>query len=179
LPGLYAAGEAACTGVHGANRLASNSLLEGLVFGARAAQSMLADSLPLVAADAPPANLKPLSAREEALVEELIANLQASMWAHAGLLRQESTLRQGLAAQQACAAGLAQLAGQGKGSRRLAEAQAMSCVAHAILVSALARTESRGAHFRNDYPKRDDENFMKHSIFNRKGGEGQVAFERW
>ena len=46
LPGLYAAGEAACTGVHGANRLASNSLLEGLVFGARAAQSMLDDGLP-------------------------------------------------------------------------------------------------------------------------------------
>src|SRR5271157_3201944 len=179
LPGLYAAGEAACTGVHGANRLASNSLLEGLVFGARAAQSMLADSLPLVAADAPAANPKPLSASEEALVEELIANLQASMWAYAGLLRQESTLRQGLAAQQACAAGLAQLAGQGKGGRRLAEAQAMSRVAHAILVSALARTESRGAHFRNDYPHRDDENFMKHSIFNRKGGEGQVVFEAW
>ena len=179
LQGLYAAGEAACTGVHGANRLASNSLLEGLVFGARAAQSMLADSLPLVAADAPAANPKPLSASEEALVEELIANLQASMWAYAGLLRQESTLRQGLAAQQACAAGLAQLAGQGKGGRRLAEAQAMSRVAHAILVSALARTESRGAHFRNDYPHRDDENFMKHSIFNRKGGEGQVVFEAW
>jgi L-aspartate oxidase len=179
LPGLYAAGEAACTGVHGANRLASNSLLEGLVFGARAAQSMLADSLPLVAADAPAANPKPLSDSEEALVEELIANLQASMWAYAGLLRQESTLRQGLAAQQACAAGLAGLAGQGKGSRRLAEARAMSRVAHAILVSALARTESRGAHFRNDYPKRDDENFMKHSVFNRKGGEGQVVFEAW
>jgi L-aspartate oxidase len=179
LPGLYAAGEAACTGVHGANRLASNSLLEGLVFGARAAQSMLADSLPVVPADAPAADHKPLSANEEALVEDLIANLQASMWAYAGLLRQESTLREGLAAQEACAAGLAELAEQGKGSRRLAEAQAMSCVARAILRSALARTESRGAHFRNDFPHRDDERFLKHSILNRKGREAQVVFEEW
>ena len=178
LPGLYAAGEAACTGVHGANRLASNSLLEGLVFGARAAQSMLADSLPLVPADAPAADHKPLSVNEEALVEDLIANLQASMWAYAGLLRQESTLREGLAAQEACGASLAKLAEQGKSSRRLAEAQAMSRVAHAILHSALARTESRGAHFRNDFPKRDDAQFLKHSIFAR-GGEAQVLFEAW
>jgi succinate dehydrogenase/fumarate reductase flavoprotein subunit len=101
------------------------------------------------------------------------------MWAYAGLLRRESTLLEGLAAQAVCAAGLAQLAEQGKGSRRLSEAQAMSRVAHAILHSALARTESRGAHFRNDYPQRDDERFLKHSILNRKGPEGQVVFEAW
>jgi succinate dehydrogenase/fumarate reductase flavoprotein subunit len=97
------------------------------------------------------------------------------MWAYAGLLREESTLRQGFAAQEACAADLARL-GQGKRSRRLAEAQAMSRVAHAILASALARTESRGAHFRNDFPRRDDQNFRKHSVFSR---EGQVVFEEW
>jgi L-aspartate oxidase len=176
LRGLYAAGEAACTGVHGANRLASNSLLEGLVFGARAAQSMLADGLPLVAADAPPAATAPLTAGEEQMVETQIASLQAAMWAYAGLLRQESTLREGFTAQEACAAALAELAGQGKGSRRLAEAQALSAVAHAILHSALARTESRGAHFRNDYPKRDDQRFLKHSRFK---SDAQVAFEEW
>ena len=179
LTGLYAAGEAACTGVHGANRLASNSLLEGLVFGARAAQAMLADGLPFVAADAPAAASKALIAEEESRVEELIANLQSAMWAYAGLLREESTLREGLRAQEACADGLAQLVVQGKGSRRLCEAQAMSCVARAILRSALARTESRGAHFRNDYPKRDDERFRKHSIFNRQCSEEQVVFEEW
>jgi L-aspartate oxidase len=176
LGGLYAAGEVACTGVHGANRLASNSLLEGLVFGARAAQSMLADSLPLMPAEAAEAAASPLSAREEALVEEIIAQLQASMWAHAGLLREEPALRQGLTAQQACADRLAELAAQAKSSRRLAEAEAMSRAAHAILVSALARTESRGAHFRNDYPRRDDENFRKHSVL---GRDGQVRFEEW
>jgi L-aspartate oxidase len=176
LAGLYAAGEAACTGVHGANRLASNSLLEGLVFGARAAKSMLADGLPLVASSAPQGSPAALTANEEELVEQQIADLQRSMWAHAGLLRDETTLRQGFAAQEAGASALAQLSRQGKGSRRLAEAEALSRVAYAILHSALARTESRGAHFRNDFPRRDDEHFQRHSRFTSKG---QVAFEKW
>jgi L-aspartate oxidase len=176
LPGLYAAGEAACTGVHGANRLASNSLLEGMVFGARAAEAMLGDDLPSASAGAPKAAPVLLTAAEEAHLEEMITKLQAAMWAYAGLLREESTLRQGLNAQQACAEDLAQLAGQGKGSRRLEEGQAMCRVARAILISALARTESRGAHFRNDFPKRDDEHFLKHSSYSR---DGQVAFEKW
>jgi succinate dehydrogenase/fumarate reductase flavoprotein subunit len=55
----------------------------------------------------------------------------------------------------------------------------MNCVARAILASALARTESRGAHFRNDYPQRDDKNFRKHSIFNRQGSDERVVFEEW
>ncbi|MGD0520976.1 MAG: L-aspartate oxidase [Terracidiphilus sp.] len=176
LRGLYAAGEAACTGVHGANRLASNSLLEGLVFGARAAQSMLADSLPLVESDAPVNVPVPLTAEEEAHLEKLIAELQAAMWTYAGVLRENFKLLEGFASQQDFADGLKKLLRQGKGSRRLAEAQAVSRVANAILHSALARTESRGAHFRNDYPRRDDENFLKHSIF---GRDGKVVFEKW
>ncbi|MGC9157867.1 MAG: L-aspartate oxidase [Terracidiphilus sp.] len=175
LPGLYAAGEAACTGVHGANRLASNSLLEGLVFGARAARAMIGDGFEVAekAAMAEP-RPEPLSAVEEARLETIIARLQASMWAYAGLLREESTLRQGLKEQEAAAAALDEFARKGKGSRRLAEALGMSRVARAILASALARCESRGAHFRNDHPRRDDARFQKHSIFSR---EGQVAFE--
>jgi len=176
LPGLYAAGEVACTGVHGANRLASNSLLEGLVFGARAAQSMLADALPtpaVVLPEAPPVALTP---DEEARIETLIRGLQADMWAYAGLLRDEPAMRLGLAAQETFAAELMELAGQGKNGRHLAEALAMSSVARVILLSALARTESRGAHFRNDFPQRDDANFQKHSVFT---AEGKVVFEKW
>jgi len=176
LPGLYAAGEAACTGVHGANRLASNSLLEGLVFGARAALSMLEDDLPVVSTDEPESLPSLLTAEEETRVEASITGLQASMWAYAGLLRQESTLQQGLAAQAACETALALFVQEGKTSRRLAEAQALNRVAHAILHSALARTESRGAHFRNDYPKRDDERFRKHSVLK---SDGRVIFEPW
>ncbi len=176
LRGLYAAGEAACTGVHGANRLASNSLLEGLVFGARAAQSMLADNLSLLESDAPQSIPIPLTVDEEAQLEKLIAELQAAMWSYAGLLRGNLTLLEGFASQQEFADGLKKLVRQGKANRRLSEAQALSCVANAILHSALARTESRGAHYRNDFPKRDDERFRKHSILK---SDGQVVFEEW
>lgn len=176
MPGLYAAGEAACTGVHGANRLASNSLLEGLVFGARAAQAMLTDAPQLVPAETAAAAPVALTASEEARVETLISTLQAAMWAYAGLLREEPALRLGLAAQERFAAEVAQLAHQGKNSRRLAEAQSLGAVAHAILVSALARTESRGAHFRNDFPQRDEANFQKHSILAK---DGRLSFEKW
>jgi L-aspartate oxidase len=182
LAGLYAAGEAACTGVHGANRLASNSLLEGLVFGARAAQSMLTDLLPPIAADEPAVQAKRLSAAERRSVEDLIANLQASMWANAGLLRDESTLREGLSNHFACASALAELTAQGKGSRRLSEAHALTRVSRAILYSAIHRTESRGAHFRNDFPRRNDEHFRKHSRFTPGGlanPADQVVFETW
>jgi len=178
VPGLYAAGEAACTGVHGANRLASNSLLEGLVFGTRAAQSMLEDGIPLEASDAPATTPTRLDEGDAEEVEMLIARLQRSMWSFAGLLREESTIREGMAAQKECAANVDRLTQQGKGSRRLSEAHALCRVSDAILRSALARTESRGAHFRNDYPKRDDAHFNKHSILGRDGEAG-VVFEAW
>ena len=176
LPGLYAAGEAACTGVHGANRLASNSLLEGLVFGARAAQAMLGDGLPLVPSVAPEAVSTQLSDYEEAEVEGVTRRLQASMWAHAGLLREESLMLDGIEVLRACTDRLGELVEEGKGGRRLSEAQALSRVAEAILLSALARTESRGAHYRNDYPQRDDEHFRKHSLFK---SDGRVVCEEW
>jgi L-aspartate oxidase len=183
LAGLYAAGEAACTGVHGANRLASNSLLEGLVFGARAAQAMLSDGLPFVASDAPGIAKTALTAEDEAKLESLIAALRDDMWSYAGLLRKHLALLEGFASQQECADGLKKLLRQGKGGRRLFEAQALSVVANCILHAALARTESRGGHFRSDYPNRDDESFSKHSILHRDAAHGglrsQVAFEAW
>jgi L-aspartate oxidase len=179
LKGLYAAGEAACTGVHGANRLASNSLLEGLVFGARAAQAMLTDGLPIVASDAPENPKLLLTGDEEEQLEKLIAALRQDMWVYAGLLRTNLQLLEGFASQQEFADGLKKLTRQGKGSRRLAEALALSRVANAILHAALARTESRGAHFRSDFPKRDDEEFQKHSVLHLDRGVCKVAFEAW
>ena len=174
--GLYAAGEAACTGVHGANRLASNSLLEGLVFGARAAQAMPAGDPLLHAAGPVESAAAPFTASEEAELESAISGMQRAMWAYAGLLREQSGIREGLAAQRRFRAFLDEIRQRAKSSRRLAEAQAICRVAGAILNSALARTESRGAHFRNDFPRRDDEHFAKHTVLR---SDGRVEFEDW
>jgi L-aspartate oxidase len=170
--GLYAAGEAACTGVHGANRLASNSLLEGLVFGARAAQAILQDSLPLHSVETQTINLNP---PDLARIEAAVTALRSLMWQDAGLLRDRQSLEDGLAKHREIVEELSQISRPRQGSRPLYEARALASIAHVILLAALARTESRGAHFRNDYPRRDDENFRKHSI----ELNGQIRFEQW
>jgi L-aspartate oxidase len=174
--GLYAAGEVACTGVHGANRLASNSLLEGLVFGARAAQAMSDDYVAPVPVEPQLPESMPLDANEAALVAAHVQALRRAMWADGGLLRSASTLQSGLGAQAECETGLARFEQQRKRSRQLFEAQCLARVARGILCSAVAREESRGAHFRGDFPHRDDERFQRHSIYK---SDGSVAFESW
>ena len=174
--GLYAAGEAACTGVHGANRLASNSLLEGLVFGARAAKAMLETPATKSAATMEMPEPVALARAEESLVDALVSQLQKAMWKHAGLLRDETLLREGLSALGDCDSAIERIAQEGRTSRRLWEARSLCRVAEAILQSAMARTESRGAHYRSDYPQHNDAHFRKHSIFGRGAG---VVFETW
>ena len=165
--GLYAAGEAACTGLHGANRLASNSLLEGLVFGARAGAAMAADAGPLPNGRSlaePQQPTGPLTGAEQQQVDALIVQIGQNLWRTAGLLRSAELLGQGLGVQRQIAAELATVAAGQRSSRRLAEAEALSRVAESILLASLARTESRGAHFRIDYPERDDRSFAAHSM---------------
>lgn len=163
LPRLYAAGEAACTGVHGANRLASNSLLEGLVFGARAAKAMKE----VGAAPAYSGNGVPKFASVEADNEAgLLRELQQRMWEDAGLLRDGS----GLAAMKR---ELERLRTHPVARRSSLELANLHGVAELITLSALAREESRGAHYRNDFPERDDAHFAHHSIV--RGRE--VSFE--
>ncbi|HEY3989970.1 MAG TPA: L-aspartate oxidase [Acidobacteriaceae bacterium] len=159
LPGLYAAGEVACTGVHGANRLASNSLLEGLVFGARAAESMRRESgIQVKATNAE----EPTPRRDASLppVEEAIQRLQQQMWEHAGLLRDAELLR---SIDLTAATSYVDAAPAVHWTRREYEARSLARVARAIVICALAREESRGAHYRNDFPKRDDARFGVHS----------------
>jgi len=174
--GLFAAGEAACTGVHGANRLASNSLLEGLVFGARAAKAMAESVAAPANREASTEDSTDTSRQEEELIDVFIWELQKTMWKHAGLLRDETSLREGSAELAKCETGIERIAQPENTSRRLREARSLCRVASAILQSAIARTESRGAHFRSDYPRRDDEHFLKHSVLGREPG---VTFEQW
>jgi L-aspartate oxidase len=159
LPGLFAAGEVACTGVHGANRLASNSLLEGLVFGARAAERMRRESGVRVAT----AETEfPAQRGERTLppVEVAIRQLQQQMWEHAGLLRDAELLK---SIDLSAATDYAEAVPSAQWTRREYEARSLARVARAIVLCALAREESRGAHYRNDFPKRDDARFGTHS----------------
>jgi L-aspartate oxidase len=174
--GLYAAGEVACTGVHGANRLASNSLLEGLVFGARAAEAMIGDALPLVPVDVDVSSTLKPEADDEALIAVHVRALGRAMWADGGLLRSASSLDNGLRVLEECEADIEQLGSHGESGRPLFEAHSLARVGRAILRSARAREESRGAHFRSDYPRHRDELSQKHSIYTR---DGTVTFESW
>lgn len=162
LPGLYAAGEAACTGVHGANRLASNSLLEGLVFGARAGQIMRDEKsvAPSLNSSAQPA--KALFNNSD--VEPFIHEIQQLMWNKVGIVRTRQGLTEALQQLQAAGQKLPVLT-----SRRSGEAGNIHTAALLITRSALARLESRGAHYRTDYPTHDDVKFKKHSIVGEKG----------
>lgn len=145
VPGLWAAGEVACTGVHGANRLASNSLLEGLVFGARVACSVL-KALPSMsrpgtaglAALEEPAVVAPLGAEPQATPFALLRRL---MWDEMGLVRSGAGLRGALQR-------IEELQRSAPASLR-----APLLVARLIATAALTRTESRGAHFRSDHPE--------------------------
>ena len=167
LPGLYAAGEAACTGVHGANRLASNSLLEGLVFGAAAAATMMAEVRPAQGANFVH-EIKGFmhTSDSKPFVEEWIRRLRDLMWLDAGLLRDVEGLHRAEKELQQMTQDMP--AGM---TRRAVEARNLFTVAGMIVQCALGREESRGAHFRKDFPNRNE--LAKHSVLQ----QGRLRFE--
>ena len=166
LAGLYAAGETAGTGVHGANRLASNSLLEGLVFGARAAEAMAADPAPIAVAAAAP-DLSPSPAALEAKTDPavLVATLRQRAWESLGLERDGAGLSGLLHELRTMAE---QVSAHPRG-RAAAEARNLVAVAESMATGALFREESRGGHFRNDFPKPDDARFLGHTLLTADG----------
>ncbi len=153
LGGLYAAGEVAGNGVHGANRLASNSLLEGLVYGARAAETMIEDGL-----QAPTLRVEARAATDGGPGVGRTA-LRAEAWARLGLDRDAEGIQALLRLLEP-----ARSAPAAPGGRAEAETRNLADVAWAMATCALAREESRGAHFRRDFPEADDARFRRHSL---------------
>ena len=164
---LFAAGEVACTGVHGANRLASNSLLEGLVFGARAAAAMAAGSLPatLDSFSVVDASLPPADAGSVPSVDEV----RDLMWRHAGLRRAAPALESAVATLSGWVGAVRRSTRSCPKDLELQRISSMATVGWVMARAALRREESRGSHFRTDFPSRDDLHWKKH-ISDRFGG---------
>ncbi|WP_149562217.1 L-aspartate oxidase [Streptomyces cacaoi] len=163
VPGLYACGEVACTGVHGANRLASNSLLEGLVFAERIAAALRRPG------PAPAGRPVPWAAgRTPLLPAEARTEIQRVMTRGAGVLRSDASLRE-------AAARLSALAGEAAGAPGASgkpaepgveswETTNLHLVARVLVQAALRREETRGCHWREDHPERDDDRWRRHLI---------------
>ncbi|MDT0347243.1 succinate dehydrogenase flavoprotein subunit [Streptomyces litchfieldiae] len=178
VPGLYAAGEVACVSVHGANRLGTNSLLDINVFGRRAGiaaaeYAATADFVEL------PENPEKFVADEVERMRDATGNervteirkaLQETMDKNAMVFRTEQTLKEALEDITALRERYRNVSVQDKGKRfntDLLEALELGNLlelAEVLVVSALARKESRGGHYREDYPTRDDVNFMRHTM---------------
>jgi L-aspartate oxidase len=159
--GLWAAGEVACTGVHGANRLASNSLLEGLVFGARAAHAMTASSSDVQFPPSPVVRWSKATRRQSNGDVPSVDDVRDLMWRCCGLLRSGAGLKE--AVSQIDTWRTAIIMGAAAGSDdELRRVRSFVTVGLMIARAALRREESRGGHFRSDFPNRDDIKWQKH-----------------
>jgi L-aspartate oxidase len=154
LPGLYACGEVACTGVHGANRLASNSLMETVVFGKRVVEQIQGGQGGSAAPSFGPQRISVSARRAPSHAE-----VQRLMWECDGIERTADGMQ----------AGLLEIArwphADEPRNRGEYENRQMSVLAQLMLTAAELRTESRGAHFRSDYPERDDKRWQRHQVF--------------
>jgi succinate dehydrogenase / fumarate reductase flavoprotein subunit len=185
VPGLYAAGEAACVSVHGANRLGTNSLLDLLVFGKASGEQMLKDirsqpsphrALPKGTGDATRSRLSRLdSAASGERVVDVLNDLRRIMQTHCGVFRFPEDLAEGVKKMQVIAERASRTFIQDKSkvfnTARVEALELENLVETAVstVVSAEARKESRGAQARSDFPERDDKNWMKHTLWYKEG----------
>ncbi len=191
IQGLYAAGESACVSVHGANRLGGNSLLEAVVFGRRAGAAAARHSLACAAPEFPDSALMN-SAHDIAGIlrrdngetaSALRREMTLVMEEHCGVFRNREKLIAGVARIKELKARYGKVSLTDRGDYFNSELLAalelghMLDVAEAIAAGALAREESRGAHYRTDFPKRDDREWLKHTIVRKEGSELKISYK--
>lgn len=191
-PGLYAAGECACVSVHGSNRLGCNSLLDLLVFGRRAGKEMNRVVSSIEWAKLPPNSEKEMADRLNALMENrgnersshIRSELQEVMMDKVSVFRTGAELLRALEKIRGLKERYRQVSLQDRGNcfnRDLLEAIELGYMldlAEVISLGALTREESRGAHYREDYPDRDDENWLVHTLCKFSAAEGpQISYK--
>jgi L-aspartate oxidase len=166
LPGLYAIGEAACTGLHGANRMASNSLLECLVVAEAAADSILQSVADVAPAPMPPPwdESQVTDADEEIVVAHNWDELRRFMWDYVGIVRSNKRLERARNRVDLLHREISEFYGNFRISGDLIELRNLVQVAELIIRSAMKRKESRGLHYTLDYPELDDKNYARGTI---------------
>ena len=175
IAGLFACGEVACSGVHGANRLASNSLLEGLVFGRRIAEAISVEGRRSADSKSTPTSLGPA---EHAGSQLPVANshrraLQQTMDAHVGVLRNASSLQE---AWDAIGRRLSDAGSTGKPCTEDWETSNVHQVARALTGHARAREETRGSHWREDFPETSQDWAWR--LVSKLDAQGAIVIER-
>jgi L-aspartate oxidase len=171
LLGLYAIGEASSTGLHGANRLASNSLLEGLVFGARAAKTCVEEigtisGLPEGIPDWDPGGAG--DSDESVVVSHNWDEIRRLMWNYVGIVRSGKRLMRARRRLDLLREEIRDYYWRFKVTRDVIELRNIADVAHLIVECATRRKESRGLHFTLDYPERDDHNWLRDTVLSRE-----------
>ncbi len=169
IAGLYATGEVACTGLHGANRLASNSLLEALVFSQEAAKACIAE----LKSTRKPAGLEEWVKTGDANHEEWVLishdreEIQRLMWDYVGIVRADSRLQRARKRIQLIRAEIEEFYEKSPPAVGIIELRNLALVSQLIILSALRRKESRGLHFNTDHPERDDRHWRRDTILRR------------
>jgi succinate dehydrogenase / fumarate reductase flavoprotein subunit len=191
VPGLYAAGECSCISVHGANRLGCNSLVDLVVFGRRAGKQIEADLLDLNPPQSPPNTEEAVRDRIAAIknrakgerAAELRSAAQEIMTDSCSVFRNEADLKKAGVELKKLRERYASVAIDNQGTHfntdllDALELDALLGLAETILISALSRQESRGAHSREDFPERDDVNWLKHTLIQKTDTEPRVFFK--
>lgn len=193
LSGLYAAGECACISVHGANRLGGNSLLETVVFGRLTADKIIEDINNIPEPDFEPVQsaMQEIDARINQILEKdkgknlfsLMDDMTQTMFHKFGIFRDKKTMKEGLLEIKNMQEEISQVSINNKERAinqaliRFFELEGMLQLAEVVAIGAFAREESRGSHTRTDYPLRDDNNFLKHTIVSLQGKKLDISYK--